>query len=174
MDKYIWKNRLLLIKTYDYKNDWYKNVKNEYQKNIKNFHKRYIKLIVDKKTSNKNSIKLIGFDGRLKKTYTNLDVENILQLVDKMPLAKYLKSNPALKPVNLSLYSDYNKKTTISGLGFKNKEKALHTLNVIKNKNIKYQKNVVNTMIGRAKHHPHKTKEMKDAIKIFTNWIKLN
>ena len=93
MDKYIWKNRLLLLKTYDYKNSWYKNVKNEYEKNIKKFHKRYIKLIVDKKSTNKNSIKLIGFDGRLKKIYTNLDVKKILDLVDKMPLSKYIKCN---------------------------------------------------------------------------------
>ena len=41
-------------------------------------------------------------------------------------------------PINLSLYSDYNKETTIPNLGFKNKEKALYTIKAIKNK----QKNI--------------------------------
>ena len=29
-------------------------------------------------------------------------------------------------------------------------------------------------MIGRAKNHPNKTKDMEDAIKIFSNWLKQN
>ena len=72
---------------------------------------------------------------------------------------------------NLSLFSDYNKETTVKGLGFKDKEKALHTLNVIKDKPLKYQVNVVATMLGRAKNHPHKTKEMDEAIQIFEKWL---
>jgi hypothetical protein len=27
-------------------------------------------------------------------------------------------------------------------------------------------------MLGRAKNHPHKTKEMDEAIKVFNKWIK--
>ena len=80
---------------------------------------------------------------------------------------------PMSKNNNLSLYADYNKKTTIKGLGFKNKEKALHTLKVIKNKPLKYQISVVNTMIGRAKNHPHINKDMKEAIKVFQKWKKI-
>ena len=71
-----------------------------------------------------------------------------------------------------SLYSDYNPKTTTHGLGFKNKEKALFTINTIKNRSTKYQVNVVSTMLGRAKNHPNKTKEMGGAIKIFDDWLK--
>lgn len=41
----------------------------------------------------------------------------------------------------------------------------------IKNKSIKYQVNLVSTMIGRAKSHPYQTKEMRDAIKIFQKWL---
>ena len=83
-----------------------------------------------------------------------------------MPLSK--KS----KPINLSLYSDYNPKTTTHGLGFKNKEKALYTIRTIKKRSIKYQVNVIATMLGRAKNHPNKTRDMEDAIKIFGDWMK--
>ena len=73
--------------------------------------------------------------------------------------------------INLSLFSDYNPKTTTHGLGFKNREKALYTVDTIKNRPIKYQVNVIATMLGRAKKHPHKTKEMGEAIKIFSKWM---
>ena len=71
---------------------------------------------------------------------------------------------------NLSLYSDYNKSTSNKTLGFKNKEKAIYTINAIKNKSIKYQISVINTMLGRAKNHPHKTKEMDEAIKVYNEF----
>ena len=57
-------------------------------------------------------------------------------------------------------------------MGFKNKEKALYTIKTIKNRPIKYQVNVIATMLGRAKNHPNKTVDMEDAIKIFSDWIK--
>ena len=83
-----------------------------------------------------------------------------------MPLGK------KIKPINLSLYSDYNPKTTTHGLGFKNKEKALFTINKINKRSIKYQVNVISTMLGRAKNHPNKTKDMDSAIKVFDEWMK--
>ena len=144
MNKYVWKNRVLLVKTSNYTNKWYKNIKQVYQDNIKEFHKRYLKLVIKRNKTYDNSIELIGFD------------------------------NKKIKPVNLSLYSDYNKKTTTPGLGFKNKQKAIDTLKIIDNRDIKYKKSVVTTMIGRAKHHPHKTNDMEEAIKVFENWLKNN
>ena len=57
-------------------------------------------------------------------------------------------------------------------MGFKNKEKALYTIKTIKNRPIKYQVNVIATMLGRAKNHPNKTVYMEDAIKIFSCWMK--
>ena len=56
--------------------------------------------------------------------------------------------------------------------GFKDKEKALHTVKVIKNRDLKCQVNVIATMLGRAKKHPYKTQNMKDAIKVFSLWMK--
>ena len=95
-----------------------------------------------------------------------LHYKMVFKIIDKMPLSK------KFKPINLSLYSDYNPKTTTQGLGFKNKEKALYTIKTVKNRSIKYQVNVIATMLGRAKNHPNKTEDMEDAIKIFGDWMK--
>ena len=168
--KYRWKCRVLLVKTPDYKNLKYKNAKKLYQINIKQFHKRVVKLI-SKKTSNNFSIELFGFDGAKKQTFQNFDRRKNFKTIDKMQMSKNLK-NKKIKPLNLSLFSDYNPKTTTHGLGFKDKEKALYTVKAIKTRDLKYQVNVISTMLGRAKKHPYKTKNMKDAIKVFSLWMK--
>ncbi len=161
--KYKWKYRLLLVETPNYINENYKNAKNIYEKNIKEFHKRYVKFLTKRNKDLTFSIKLIGFDGTEKKKFTKINIKNLFNVIDKMPMSKNAK--------NLSLFSDYNKDTTVPGLGFKDKDKALYTLNKIKNKSIKYQISLVNTMIGRAKNHPHQTKDMRDALKIFEKWM---
>lgn len=161
--KYKWKYRLLLVETPNYINENYKNAKNIYEKNIKEFHKRYVKFLTKRNKDLTFSIKLIGFDGTEKKKFTKINIKNLFNVIDKMPMSKNAK--------NLSLFSDYNKDTTVPGLGFKDKDKALYTLNKIKNKSIKYQVNVVSTMLGRAKNHPNQTEDMKDAIKIFQKWL---
>ena len=163
MDKYKWKYRILYIETPNYINEGYKNTKRIYEDNIKDFHKRYIKIISKKNKDFNFNIKLIGFDGKIKKHFKKLNLKEIFSLVDKMPLSK--------SKGNLSLFSDYNKETTVTGLGFKDKEKALYTIQKIKSKSIKYQVSLVNTMIGRAKNHPHQTSGMKDALKIFEKWM---
>ena len=52
--------------------------------------------------------------------------------------------------------------------------KALETLEIIKNKDLTYQKQVVNTMYNRAKYHINQTNNMKEAMKIFSIWLKKN
>ena len=74
--------------------------------------------------------------------------------------------------VNLSLFSDYNPTTTTQGLGFKDKNKAIYTIEAIKSRELRYQVNVIATMMGRAKKHPNRTKGMEDAIKVFNSWMK--
>ena len=170
MKKYKWKCRILMIKTPDYKSSKYRLAKELYQKNIKDFHKRVIKLI-SKKVNTNFSIELFGFDGEKKRTFKTFDTKKILKITDQMPMSKVFK-NKDKKPLNLSLFSDYNPKTTTKGLGFKDKKKALHTIKVIKNRDFKYQVNVIATMLGRAKKHPYKTKNMNDAIRIFNVWMK--
>ena len=166
LGKYKWKSRVLLVSTPNYKDRIYLESKKIYQDKIKGFHKRYVKLICKINKKEKSYIKLIGFDGKSKKIMDKLNYKILFKLIDKMPLSK--KS----RPINLSLYSDYNPRTTTQGLGFKNKEKALYTIKTIKNRSIKYQVNVIATMLGRAKNHPNKTVDMEDAIKIFGDWMK--
>ena len=166
LEKYKWKSRILLVITPNFKDKSYQRVKKIYQSKIKEFHKRYVKLICKSNKYKNFSINLIGFDGKLKKRMNDLNPKLVFQIIDKMPLGK------KIKPINLSLYSDYNPKTTTHGLGFKNKEKALFTINKIKNRSAKYQVNVVSTMLGRAKNHPNKTKDMDGAIKVFEDWLK--
>ena len=85
-----------------------------------------------------------------------------------MPMGHLRKK---IKPINLSLYSDYNKLTSNKGFGFANKEKALDTIKKLKKEKIRYQVYVVTTMLGRAKRHPHQTQGMRDAIKVFKKWL---
>jgi len=77
-----------------------------------------------------------------------------------------------MKKENKSLYSDDHPKTSTKGTGFKDKQKALDTLEIIKNRDMTYQKQVVITMYNRAKYHPHQTPSMKDAMKVFNEWLK--
>jgi len=76
------------------------------------------------------------------------------------------------KKKSKDLYSDLNPETTIHGTGFSNKEIAYKTLDLIKNRCLRYQFDVINTMYNRAKYHPNQTSGMKDAMKIYKNWLK--
>ena len=166
-----WKCRVLLIKTPNYKHREYLRAKKIYQSHIKNFHKRTIKSISIIKKG-KFSIDFIDFDGKKKLCLKKLNYKRLFNFTDQLSLPKHFDKK--IKPINLSLFSDYNPKTTTHGLGFKNKEKAIYTLDKIKDQPIKYQKSVVSTMIGRAKNHPHKNKDMEEAIKIFQDWLDKN
>lgn len=79
-----------------------------------------------------------------------------------------------MKKVNKSLYEDKHPKTSTKGTGFKNKQKAIETLKIIKDRDMIYQKQVVNTMYNRAKYHPYQTEDMRDAMKIYEKWLKKN
>jgi hypothetical protein len=166
--KYKNKLRLLIIYTNNYNNKDYKKAKNIYEMNIKKFHKYYVKLLINVNKNNKFKINLIGFDGKIKHTYSELIPKNVFKDIEKMPMG-HLRN-----PINLSLYEDYNKETTIKNLGFKDVEKAKYTINRIKNKDITYQKNVINTMYNRAKYHPYRTKDMDKAMVVFKKWLNLN
>jgi len=77
-----------------------------------------------------------------------------------------------MKKVNKSLYEDKHPESSTKGTGFKDKQKAIDTLEIIKVRDLTYQKQVVNTMYNRAKHHPHQTADMKEAMKVFSAWLK--
>jgi hypothetical protein len=79
-----------------------------------------------------------------------------------------------MNKVNKSLYEDKHPKTSLKGTGYANKEKTLHTLELIKNYDIVYQKQVVLTMYNRAKFHKYQTPGMVEAMKIYKKWLKLH
>ena len=74
---------------------------------------------------------------------------------------------------NMELYTDTNPDETIK-VGFKNKQAALESIDKIKKKTKPYQVKVIITLYYRAKFHPHQTKEMREAMKIFRKWLKIN
>lgn len=78
------------------------------------------------------------------------------------------------KKINDSLYKDNHPNTSTKGTGYKNKQKALDTLKIIKDRDIIYQKQVINTMYNRAKYHSYQTVEMKEAMKVFKKWLVKN
>ncbi len=166
--KYKWKCRILRVKTPSFKHQEYLKVKKIYQKQIKNFHKRTVKLItiIEKKNF---LIEFIDFDGKNKLCFKKLYCKKFFTFVDQLSTPKYF--NKKIKPINLSLFSDYNPKTTTYGLGYKDKAKAVYTINTIKKRDLKYQVNVIATMLGRAKKHPNQSKGMKDAILVFDKWM---
>ena len=168
LKKYKYKLRILYVRTPSYQDKNYIKTKEKYEKNLKRFHKRYVKMITKVDKNKDFKIKLVGFDGKVKKTYEKLSVTKVFQDIEKMPMGHLRKK---IKPINLSLYSDYNKSTSNKGFGFANKEKALDTIKKLKKEKIRYQVYVVTTMLGRAKSHPHQTQGMRDAIKVFKKWL---
>jgi hypothetical protein len=58
------------------------------------------------------------------------------------------------------------------GTGYKNANKARKTLKLIKHQPLTYQKQVVITMLYRAKHHLHPTEGMKEARTIYSKWLR--
>lgn len=63
-------------------------------------------------------------------------------------------------------------KPVITGTGYKNANIARKTLKLISKKPEIYQKQVVTTMYYRAKHHKYQTKDMKEAMRIYKQWLK--
>ena len=129
-----------------------------------------MKLVSHWRKSFSFSVKLIGYDGTLKKELSTFDPQKIFDLIDSMPVSKD-NTEGKVQPLNLSLYSDYKPETTLKGLGFKNRDKAIYTIDAIKDRDTRYQVNVVSTMLGRAKKHPNKTPDMDDAILDLEKWM---
>ena len=130
--------------------------------------KKNVKLIINKCIDCNFNILLINYDNKLEKRYFKINYNKIIKDIDNIE-----KKNKKNKK-KLSLFENYNPKSTIKNLGFKNKEKAIHTIDIIKDKSILYQKQVITTMYNRAKFHPNQTKEMRESMKIFKRWLILH
>lgn len=86
-----------------------------------------------------------------------------------------ITKNKIQKGGDMNLYSPnrYGFKPRVR-TGFSNIKIAKQTLKNIKKYDKNYQKQVVITMYNRAKFHPHRTKFMEQAMKVFSNWMKKN
>jgi hypothetical protein len=69
------------------------------------------------------------------------------------------------------LYNDLHPKKSLKGTGFKDLKTAIRTIKLVSKRSLKYQFDVINTMYNRAKYHPHKTKQMGEAMKVFKKWL---
>lgn len=80
-------------------------------------------------------------------------------------------STRSKNPKDSHLYTDDNPATTLQGTGFSSADKAHHTISIISRRSATYQFQTVNTMYHRAKHHPHPSDGMRDAMDVFKLWI---
>jgi hypothetical protein len=67
-----------------------------------------------------------------------------------------------------------NPKKSVKNTGFKDKAKALETIEIVKKLDKIHQMQIILTMYYRAEHHPYKTKDMEQAQKIFKKWLNEN
>ena len=79
---------------------------------------------------------------------------------------------PSKNPKDSHLYTDDNPATTLPGTGFKDGSAAEKTIQLVGKRSLTYQFQTINTMLHRAKHHPHRTEDIDKAISIFEVWIK--
>ncbi len=149
------------------------NIKNKFKEELDLFKNELkernvkIKFIKNSKRSDLFEIKLYGYDTKIKYITNKINsLPYIIKLIDNMPMGKI-----ELKSINL--YTDAHPKKTIKGLGFKDTKKVQNSLLLIKNKSLKYQQQVLTSLLYRAKYHPHQTKDMKKAIKLLNKSLKL-
>lgn len=139
----------------------------QYHQYEKECNQRNIKIEIEKITSRSQlfEIKLYGYDKKLKwVTNKTNSIPLILSIIDSMPMGKIEKKS-------INLYTDAHPETTIHGLGFKDKSKAESTFKKIKHLSKMEQYRIIQTMYQRAKYHPHQTKEMRDAMKLYKKWL---
>ncbi len=128
--------------------------------------------ILSKRTSKRQDlflIELYGYDGLLKYQTNKISSTTfpmILSKIDKMPMGKIEKKS-------FNLYTDAHSKSTLSGVGFKDAQTAISTIHLVeKSKKSDHHKYlIIHTMYYRAKYHPNQTKDMREAMKIFKQWL---
>jgi hypothetical protein len=140
--------------------------------------KRNVCLILKKnnKRTELFNISLYGYDTKLKYVSNKITcIPYIIKLIDNMPYGKKEeeeKEKEKIKIKSIELYTNAHPKTTIKGTGYKNKKKALYTLELIKDESLKKQFLIINVLYQRAKYHKNQTKNMIQAIAVFEKWLK--
>ena len=141
----------------------------KYKQYKSDFDSRNVTLTIKKnnKRSELFNISLYGYDGKLKYVSNKINsLPIILKKIDEMPMGKIEK-----KFKSIELYTDAHPKSTVKGVGYKDKTIALKTLELIKNKPIIEQFLIINVLYQRAKYHKSQTKNMRDSMKIFKKWL---
>lgn len=75
------------------------------------------------------------------------------------------------------LFGSETTETTFQGAGFKDKEKALETLQLLEGRDVTFQFQIINSMFHRAKvihkrtKDPEKLRNLSEAIETFENWL---
>jgi len=141
---------------------------NKYEKYKNDLEYRNVTLII--KNNNKRSelfnISLYGYNGKLKYVTNKINsIPYIIKIIDSMPLGKIEKIK------SIELYTDAHPETTVKGVGYKDKKTALETLKLIENKPLKSQFLIINVLYQRAKYHKYQTKDIREAMNIFKNWL---
>ncbi len=105
--------------------------------------------------------------------------EDFLNEEEKKPLVGHTVKRKKYKsdPPDIGLYSKGGK-DAIKGTGYANKEKAEYTVKKLdwlmsKGERV-WAMSIATTMESRAKKHQHQTPEMREAQKIFREWIDKN
>ena len=154
MNKYIEKYRIILIETTNDKNDDYVKAMNKLPKYRAELDK--LSTVIIPAYSNKFSISLYGMDGYIKyrsEKFTSWKV--FIQIINSMQMQRYIIDFIKL---------DKN-------IGYNNTEMANYTLNLLKNEPIKIKFLIINTLYNEAKYSNNKTSGMRDAIRIYKNWL---
>lgn len=83
-------------------------------------------------------------------------------------------SCPAQQGGDLGLYADNPKgrKPRVPGTGYGTRKKALHTIQLLKTKPLGLKRQIATTMYYRAKHHAQQTKDMREAMKVYSKYLK--
>ena len=86
------------------------------------------------------------------------------------------KAHPG-DPPEIGLFSKGGKEA-LKGTGYSDKAKAESTCKQLddleKKGEHKWAMSIATTMMNRAEHHEHQTEGMRDAIKVFKEWIEKN
>lgn len=126
------------------------------------------------KQSNKKSNKISNKKSNKRKKTNKINKSNKINRNNKIN-----KSNKVnkLKGGNMELFTDNHPEFTISGTGFKDKKTALKTIEIVKNRDVDYQFQVINTMLHRCKSVIKKTndktklKSLKESEKVLEKWV---
>jgi hypothetical protein len=74
--------------------------------------------------------------------------------------------------IGTQLYNDNPKGKSKVNAGYGTKQRAQQTLKRLRGKPRAYQRQVATTMYYRAKHHKYRTKNMEEAMKVYTQYLK--